>query len=201
MKLPNDEQVYDAAIVTTSPRLLNKLAPDLPASYTEQLLKLKSMGAVVLILALKHQLSEQGFYWHNLPKDAGFPYLAMVEHSNYVGAEHFGGDHIIYCGDYLDPSHEYFSLSKEELLARFLPSLVRFNPKFEPSWVQASWLFKEAYAQPVPPVDHSRNIPALQTPIPGLYFASMSQVYPWDRGTNYAVELGRRVAKMVMEQM
>jgi len=27
----------------------------------------------------------------------------------------------------------------------------------------------------------------------------MSQVYPWDRGTNYAVEMGRRVARMVMD--
>ena len=28
--------------------------------------------------------------------------------------------------------------------------------------------------------------------------ASMSHVYPWDRGTNYAVELGRRVAREVL---
>jgi hypothetical protein len=27
----------------------------------------------------------------------------------------------------------------------------------------------------------------------------MSQVYPWDRGTNYAVEMGRRVARMILE--
>jgi len=35
--------------------------------------------------------------------------------------------------------------------------------------------------------------------VPGLYFASMSQVYPWDRGTNFAVEIGRRVAGMVAD--
>jgi protoporphyrinogen oxidase len=190
--------VYDVVIVTTSPHVLARLAPELPPSYTEQLLALKSMGSVVLVLALEHPLSEQGYYWHNLPKEAGFPFLALVEHTNYVGREHFGGDHIVYCGDYLDPEHEYFRLSKEELLARFLPQLARFNPKFEPGWVKGSWLFKETYAQPVPPVNHSRNIPELRTPIPGLYLASMSQVYPWDRGTNYAVELGRRVAGMVM---
>ena len=42
----------------------------------------------------------------------------------------------------------------------------------------------------------SRN---LRTPLPGLYFASMSQVYPWDRGTNYAVEIGRKAATMITE--
>jgi hypothetical protein len=31
-----------------------------------------------------------------------------------------------------------------------------------------------------------------------LFFASMSQVYPWDRGTNFAVEIGRRAARMMI---
>lgn len=48
--------------------------------------------------------------------------------------------------------------------------------------------------QPVPLVNHSANIPDIRTPLPGLYFASMSQVYPWDRGTNFAVEIGRKAA-------
>jgi hypothetical protein len=30
--------------------------------------------------------------------------------------------------------------------------------------------------------------------------ANMSQVYPWDRGSNYAVEIGRRVARRVLEE-
>jgi hypothetical protein len=77
--------------------------------------------------------------------------------------------------------------------------LTRFNPDFRPEWVRKSWFFREKYAQPVPPIDHSRNIPDLATPIPGLYWASMSQVYPWDRGTNYAVEIGQAVAERVMK--
>jgi hypothetical protein len=76
----------------------------------------------------------------------------------------------------------------------YLPALKRINPAFEMSWVQNTWTFKEAYAQPVPFINHATNIPATQTPLPGLFFASMSQVYPWDRGTNYAVKLGREVA-------
>ena len=104
-----------------------------------------------------------------------------------------------YCGDYLDVSHEYFSLSQEQLLERFLPALTRFNPAFDRSWIKQTWLWKTAYAQPVPGLNHSQNIPPLRTPVPGLYFASMSQVYPWDRGTNFAVEIGRRVAGLVME--
>jgi protoporphyrinogen oxidase len=190
---------YDKVLVTQSPEVMSRLVPSLPDSYLRGLRSMKSMGAVVMTLALKHQLSEEGYYWFNLPKNAGYPFLALVEHTNYVGAEKFGGDHIVYMGDYLEPEHEFFRLSQEELLERFLPTLKRFNPKFEREWVRKVWLFRTAYAQPVPLVNHSKNIPAIQTPVEGVYFASMSQVYPWDRGTNFAVEIGRRAAKLMRE--
>ncbi|MEJ2011266.1 MAG: NAD(P)/FAD-dependent oxidoreductase [Anaerolineales bacterium] len=194
-----EKHPFDLCLVTTSPGLLARLAPALPDSYLSRLLSLKSMGAVVLIVALREQLSKQGYYWHNLPKTAGFPFLSLVEHTNFLPPEHFGGDHIVYMGDYLDPDHEYFSLTKEQLLDRFLPSLKRINPDFEPAWVRKSWLFRTPYAQPVPPVDHSRAIPDLQTPIRGLWFASMSQVYPWDRGTNFAVQIARKAAGRMLD--
>ena len=122
-----------------------------------------------------------------------------MEHTNYIDPVHYGDDHLVYLGDYPPPEHEYFHLSKEELLERFLPHLPRFNPDFDPAWVRQSWLFREKYAQPVPLPNQSQRIPDLRTPIPGLFWASMSQVYPWDRGTNYAVELGRTVSAMLQE--
>jgi protoporphyrinogen oxidase len=190
---------FEKVLVTTSPRLLAELCPELPDSYLKGLLDLKSMGAVVMALSLERQLSEQGYYWFNLPKDNGFPFLALVEHTNFVSPEHFSGEHILYAGDYLEPGHEYFALSNDELLKRFAPAFKRINPKFELDWVKKVWVFKTNYAQPVPLVNHSKNIPGIKTPIFGLYFASMSQVYPWDRGTNFAVEIGRRAAKLMQE--
>jgi protoporphyrinogen oxidase len=188
---------FDQVLVTTSPAQMAWLAPALPKEYLAGLHEMKSMGAVVLILALKHQLSKEGYYWYNLPKSAGYPFLALVEHTNFISKENFGGDHLVYCGDYLDLDHEYFRLSKDQLLNHFLPSLKRFNPNFDPAWVRDSWLWKTTYAQPVPLVNHSRNIPAIQTPMQGLFFASMSQVYPWDRGTNYAVAIARQAVRLM----
>jgi protoporphyrinogen oxidase len=189
---------FDRGIITTSPRLFTRLTPELPESYTAELRKLKSTGAVVVVLALRRQLCTTGFYWHNLPKSAGFPYLALVEHTNFLSPEYFGGDHIVYCGDYVPPDHEYFQLTKEQLLERFLPTLTRFNAEFDPSWVRASWLFREPYAQPVPPVNYSQIKPDIRTPIPELFWISLAHVYPWDRGTNYSVEMGRQAAGLVL---
>ena len=192
-----DGESFDKVLVTTSPNLMAKFCPDLPESYLKGLLELKSMGAVVMTLSLKHQLSKDGFYWFNVPKEEGYPFLALVEHTNYVSSEHFGGDHIVYAGDYLELGHEYFEMTDEQLLERFIPAFEKFNPEFNRDWIKKIWVHKTNYAQPVPLVGHSKNIPAIQTPIEGLYFASMSQVYPWDRGTNFAVEIGRRAARMM----
>ena len=201
IKAGNKIENFDSVLVTLSPSQMAKMTPQLPTDYLQGLLDLKSIGAVVLMISLKHQLSREGYYWYNLPKSAGFPFLAMVEHTNFLPKEKFGGEHLVYCGDYLETEHEYFNLSKEELLERFIPSLARFNPDFKPEWINRIWLTRSNYAQPVPLVNHSKNIPAIQTPLQGVFFASMSQVYPWDRGTNYAVEIARKAAGLMLDSL
>jgi protoporphyrinogen oxidase len=189
---------FDQVLVTLAPAMMAHLTPQLPESYLAGLLNLKSMGAVVMTLSIKHALSPEGYYWYNIPKQAGFPFLSLVEHTNFLKPEYFGGDHILYIGDYLEADHPNFKKSDEELLAEFLPHLSKINPDFRADWVNKVWVSKTAYAQPIPLVNHSHNIPDIRTPLPGVYFASMSQVYPWDRGTNFAVEIGRRAAAMMM---
>jgi len=187
---------FDRVIVASSPGVLNKLVPTLPTSYTAQLSELKSMGAVVMVAALKQQLLTNGVYWLMPPKSL-FPFLALVEHTNMIDARHYGGDRLIYCGDYLPADHRYFAMAEDDVKQEWITSLTKANPRFDPSWIKQSWLFREKYAQPVVPVNHSQHVPALQTPLPGLLFASLSHVYPWDRGTNFAVQLGQRVAREV----
>lgn len=187
---------YDRVIVTVSPKNMLKLAPELPDTYLDQLRGLRSLAAIVMVLALKRSLTDK-YYWINLPKTE-FPFLAFVEHTNYQSSEHYGGDHIVYLGDYPAATDRHFTMSKEELLAEYIPRLTAFNPAFEPSWVRKSWLFREEYGQPIVTVNYSKEIPPIHTPWDGLYFASMSHVYPWDRGSNYAVEMGQRLATLLV---
>ncbi|MFZ0544421.1 MAG: FAD-dependent oxidoreductase, partial [Candidatus Promineifilaceae bacterium] len=97
----NDHEVsHDLCLATTSPGLLQRLVPDMPPDYLGQLNQLKSMGAVVLVLALKQSLMDKT-YWLNLPAESAdktqneFPFLALVEHTNYIDKKHYGGDHVI----------------------------------------------------------------------------------------------------------
>jgi hypothetical protein len=45
---------------------------------------------------------------------------------------------------------------------------------------------------------YGNDIPDTRTPLPGLYLANMQQVYPQDRGQNYQIALGERVAREIM---
>jgi protoporphyrinogen oxidase len=206
LKVNGETLVFDRVLSTSSPSLMFKLTPLLRETlYGDSITRLRSIGALCVVAALRHQLLTDGTYWLNLPattpdkKTSRFPYLALVEHTNWMDRAHYGGDHLIYMGDYVPTSHEYFRLSEAELTERFLATLPTFNPAFKPDWVRKTWVFRAPYAQPIPYVNHSGDIPAIETPLPGLYWASMSQVYPWDRGTNYAVEIGRRAAGLMVE--
>ena len=144
-----------ACSVRTSPRLLLRMAPDVTDSaYGEQVAALKSIGGLCVVFALKQPLMPDDTYWLNLPATtadksrSAFPFLALVEHTNYISREHYGGDHIVYCGDYVPPTHEYFQLSEDELVDRFLPALHKVNPAFRRDWIRKSWVWRAPYAQP-----------------------------------------------------
>ena len=207
LTIAGESRRFDRVLSTTSPQLMLRLTEGLADTpYGAQMAKLRSIGGLCVVLALRHPLMPDDTYWLNLPATTAdksrsvFPFLALVEHTNYISREHYGGDHLVYCGDYVPPDHEYFRMDEAELVERFLPALATINPDFRPDWVRKWWVWRAPYAQPVPALHHSRNIPAIKTPYPGLYWASMSQVYPWDRGTNYAVEIGRRAAKLALRE-
>ena len=198
---------FDKVLSTTSPGLLRKLTPQLNGVYAQKVDGLRNTGAVVVVAALKHQMLTDGTYWLNLPATSPdksqneFPYVAFVEHTNYLPRENYGGHHLVYCGDYVPVDHEYFQMSEDELAQHFLSTLPKFNANYQDDWLEKYWVFRAPYAQPLPTLNHSENIPDIQTPINGLFWASMSQVYPWDRGTNYAVEIGRRAARLMLEDL
>ena len=203
LQTADGERVFDRCLSTVSPDRMLDMVPSLKEqapSYAKQISDLVSIGAVVLVAALKKPILKDT-YWLNLPATSSdkleneIPFLALVEHTNYIDKSHYNGDHIVYMGDYIAEDHPYLHQDEADISERFISELKKFNPEFDPSWVRKTWLFRAKYAQPVPFVNHSENLPPLRTPINGLWFASMSQVYPWDRGTNFAVEIGRRVAK------
>jgi protoporphyrinogen oxidase len=185
----------ERVVSTLPPRLTCRLVPDLPAAYRARYDWGRAYSAHCLILALDRRLTDG--YWMNI-NDPGFPFMVLVEHTNFMSPEEYGGRHLVYLGNYRPPDDPLLLADKETVLQEFLPALARINPAFRPEWVTESWMFCAPYAQPIVTVDYREHIPPLVTPLPGLYQASMFQVYPHDRGQNYSVAMAERLAARLL---
>ncbi|MBI2873055.1 MAG: NAD(P)/FAD-dependent oxidoreductase [Chloroflexi bacterium] len=189
---------YDAIIATVPSYVFPRLVPGLPEGYLSRLRDVTYLAAVLVVLVLDRPLTST--YWLNIA-DRSIPFVGVIEHTNLVGPEHYGGKHVVYIANYLSRGHPLYQKGREELLEEYLPHLRRLNPEFQREWIQEYYYHREDAAQPVITTYYSRRIPDHRTPIPRLYLANTTQIYPEDRGTNYSVRLGRRVARMVLEDL
>lgn len=122
--------------------------------------------------------------------------MAVVEHTNFMDKSHYNNEHLVYLGNYLSTDHPNFTKTKEELLKLYDPFLKKLNKDYKKHLLGYE-LFRAPFAQPIIPTNYSKMIPSITTPLENIYLANMQQVYPWDRGTNYAVELGQKAAKLI----
>lgn len=187
---------FEQVICTLPTPAFINITKGLSESYVKILLPLKFMGMVNLVLSLKKQYFPDGTYWLNIA-DKTFPFLGVVEHTNFADKGNYNGETILYIGNYLPHGHSYFDKSAKELLEIFTPYLQKISSDFNKSHVNNLWVFKTPYAQPIFSLNYSKKIPGYATSIKGLFLANIQQVYPWDRGTNYAVEMGEKIAKLV----
>ena len=189
------EEHFDAVLATTPSPVFTRLAPPLPPDYRARLESARYMAAVLIVLVLDRPLSD--VYWLNVA-DREIPFVGVIEHTNLIGPEHYGGRHIVYLSNYLTTDNPLYRMEREELLAEYLPHLRKINPDFSPDWIVESYHHRVDGAQPVIGVNYSDSIPDRRTPFPGVYLANTTQIYPEDRGTNYSVRMGREVAEMMM---
>lgn len=184
------DRVYSSAPSFATLKFVSELAGDYVAKMNEA----KYMGAVLIILKLKRQMTP--WYWLNIA-DRSMPFVATIEQTNFIPPEVYNNKRIMYVSNYLDASSRYFQMTRDELFNAYVPHLKKLNPNFSPDWVEEFWHFKEAAAQPVFPLHYSRKIPPLHTPIRNFYLGNTTQIYPEDRGTNYSVRLGQDIARML----
>ncbi len=192
------DYALDLVLATIPSYAFLELAPQLPADYAELLSRARYKAALCLVLKMSQPLSH--IYWLNLSAPE-IPFVAAIEHTNFIPATLYGGKHIVYLSNYLELDDPVYSLSKDELLEHYAPYIQRINPGFSTSWVEESWLFRARAGQPIITTHYSRLVPPHQTPIAGLYLANTTQIYPEDRGMNYSIRLGRQVAELMAKEM
>ncbi|MBU0618851.1 FAD-dependent oxidoreductase [Patescibacteria group bacterium] len=189
-KIRTQKQSFKAEklLLTTPLPTVLKLVPSLPRTWQ----KIKFLHCLTLVLQTNKPILKD-IYWLNV-SDSRFPFISLVEQTNFIPAEKYGGQHLLYVGKYLTENQPLWSMTKTEIIKLYLPYIKKIKPEFRRGWIKKAWLFKNKYAQPVVTPGYSQLKPTIKTPIKNLYLANQAHIYPWDRGLNYAIGLGKQAA-------
>ncbi len=187
---------YDKIIAAVPLPVFGELAAGtLPGAYMDKVRAIEHTSVVCMILMLKKPFSR--FYWLNIG-DESIPFGGLIEHTNLLDKSLYNNKNILYISNYLYKTSKLYGMGNEELLKEYIPYLKRINPEFEESWIEEVHTFRDEYAQPVIKCGYSKLKPEFETPVQGLYTAGMCNIYPEDRGVNYAVRDGKAVAAHIM---
>ncbi|MFJ6381008.1 NAD(P)/FAD-dependent oxidoreductase [Kitasatospora sp. NPDC092039] len=191
-------------LVTTAPGPLAGMLdgaagahPAVPA-LVRRLRSVPYLANLCLVLENRRALSDT--YWLNVT-DPAFPYVGVIEHTNLDAPDRYGGRHLVYLSKYLPVDAELYRMSDEEVYRHSLPHLRRMFPRFREDWVHRYHVWRAEHAQPVITPGYSRRVPEVECAVPGLYMSSMAQVFPEDRGTNYAVRHGRSAGRLIADRI
>lgn len=178
------------------PLIANMFQDSADDAWLSKLRRVKYLGNMCLVLRLKHSLSDT--YWLNV-NDPGFPFVGVIEHTNFDTPENYKGTHIAYLSRYLATEDPVWGYSDEQYLDFALSHLQRMFPHFEKDWIVDFKVWRSEYAQPVTERNYSQYVPDAATPFDNALISTMAQIYPEDRGTNYAIREGRLIVKKLLD--
>lgn len=188
---------FDKIISTLPTRVLAKVFSNiLPSDYLVRINSLKYLHAINCIVASPTKPLDKS-YWLSLCIPS-WGAMVAVQQTNYVKSVHYGGQELLYIAKYVDDDDPLLRATDDEIFRFFTDPLKNINSSFDPNSGE-HWIFKAGLAQPIFDIDFPTSKPDFISPISGLFIANLDMTYPYDRGTNYAVQLGRKVAKMINE--
>lgn len=193
------EESFDKVVATVpSPVFANliKRNENVKQSYLDKLNSIKYVGAVVMTFVSEQRISP--YYWHNV-NDESIPFLVFLSNSELAGKETYQGKHVYYIGFYAEHDHHYFTDVDEDIMAEWLGGVKKMFPEFDESKIRDKAIFKFKNAQHIVDLDFRSRIPDYQTPVKNVYLSNFSQIYPEDRGLNFAIRDGERIAEMITE--
>ncbi|MEB3223342.1 MAG: NAD(P)/FAD-dependent oxidoreductase [Candidatus Sericytochromatia bacterium] len=193
---PGLDEAFDRVLVTVPMPLVPRLLPDLPAPFAERCAGIAHTGVLCGTLTLRRSFSR--YYWLNVG-DAGMPFGGLIEHTNLVRDPGYGGRHVLYVSNYLDAEEPVFGLSDDAVLARWVEGLARVRPGFTLADIEEAHVARARHAQPVVRVGYGHRRPGFETPLPGVFLANMTHIFPEDRGVNYAIRCGTQAAVAMLE--
>ena len=162
--------------------------------YTGASKEIDYLGAICVVFTSKQSLSK--YYWHNI-NDSQSPFLALIQHTNLIDKKEYGGKHVYYMGTYVPNDGELMNKKDSQIKKEFFDYLKKIFPKFKQKQVNESFVFKFKNAQHIVTTNYQLRITNYELEKNKIYIANFAQIYPEDRGTNFAVREGEKIANLI----
>ncbi len=191
---PHGEVRADAVLATVPTPILARLVrPHLP-TYADELQRIEYLGAICTILATRQPLTKA--YWTNVT-EPGFDFGGVIEQTRFVPPEHYGGRHLTYLSRYLSTDDPLWSRGDADLLDRQLDQLGRMLGRPVAPLLIDSWIFRARHAATLTDLGFHRRIPAMRSPLHGLFVASMPHIYPDERSVNNSIRVAAEAVRVL----
>ena len=183
----------DGVVVATMPNVLESL--------TGYACDVEFQAALCGVVTMDEPLTDT--YWLNVAHDA--PFGALVEHTNFVPPERYGGDHLLYVAAYVqDPGDPLWRADDDAVCERWLDEIGSMFPGFDRSAVRsvriaraprAAPVYERGYLEKVIPYDLGGEVAE------GLYYAGMASraQYP-ERSLDGGVVAGYECADRIADR-
>jgi protoporphyrinogen oxidase len=112
-----------------------------------------------------------------------------------VNKKQYNNKHIYYLGNYVPQDHKYFEWSDEKIKKEFLDYLKNIFTDFDKKQIEEIKVFKFKYAQHI--VTKNYKTPKYKVG-ENRYNLNFAQIYPEDRGINFAVKEAKKLVKVIV---
>jgi protoporphyrinogen oxidase len=185
-----ETHAVDDVVVATMPNVLEDL--------TGYECDVDFQGTVCSVIGMEESLTDT--YWLNVADEA--PFGALIEHTNFVSPERYGGEHLLYAVSYVqDPAEDLWGMDDDAVEETWLSGIEDLFPEFERgsvNWIHTARnprtapVYERGYLDMVIPYDLGDEVAE------GVYYAGMASEaqYP-ERSLNGGVVAGFECAESI----
>ena len=180
---------HDQVVITVPSNVAARICTELCDAEKHQLNTVQYQGIICASVLLKKPLA--GFYVTNITAD-WVPFTAVIEMSALVDPKEFGGQSLVYLPKYFAAGDPILNLSDEAIEARFIAALTQMYPHIKREDVLAFNVSRVRNVFPLPTLNYSDNVPAMETSMPGVFIVNSSHILNGTLNVNEGIKLAEQ---------
>lgn len=190
------KKIKTGSVINTLPLpVLSRLLKNFDKTFMGRIQQVEYQGVICASVGLRKKLCDS--YWVNINSD-NIPFGGLIEHTNFVPSEYYGGQSIAYMFNYIGREHKYWKMSDKEIIEDYFRGLSMMFKDFKKENVLWYQISRNKYATPIFTKGYAEKVKGLNGFYKGLKFAGSYLIYPNSRNVNNIIKNGFEAAESLV---